>query len=263
MIGFIGGGNMAEALIKGIRGKGQGARDDIFVSEPREERRKYLEQTYGVKTTQSNKDVASSCDIIIFAVKPQDIETVLNEIADDVTEDKSVVSITAGITLAYLASKLKTKKLIRVMPNTPALVQEGISVMSLCECLTDKDAAVVKDIFMAVGKVIVLPEKHMNAVTALSGSGPAFIAFFLEALIEAGIKAGLKDKAFELAVQTLIGTAKLLESGMTPEKLREMVTSPKGTTAAGLKVFEEKNLKETVIAAIDAAANRAKELGKQ
>ncbi|MEK7308149.1 MAG: pyrroline-5-carboxylate reductase, partial [Nitrospirota bacterium] len=197
------------------------------------------------------------------AVKPQDIETVLNEIADDVTEDKSVVSITAGITLAYLASKLKTKKLIRVMPNTPALVQEGISVMSLCECLTDKDVAVVKDIFMAVGKVIVLPEKHMNAVTALSGSGPAFIAFFLEALIEAGIKAGLKDKAFELAVQTLIGTAKLLESGMTPEKLREMVTSPKGTTAAGLKVFEEKNLKETVIAAIDAAANRAKELGKQ
>ena len=270
MIGFIGGGNMAEALIKGIRGKvgltrfqGQGARDDIFVSEPREERRKYLEQTYGIKTTQSNKEVASLCNLIILAVKPQDIETVLNEIADDVTEDKSVVSITAGITLAYLASKLKTKKLIRVMPNTPALVQEGISVMSLCECLTDKDVAVVKDIFMAVGKVIVLPEKYLNAVTALSGSGPAFIAFFLEALIEAGIKAGLKDKAFELAVQTLIGTAKLLESGMTPEKLREMVTSPKGTTAAGLKVFEEKNFKETVIAAIDAAANRAKELGKK
>lgn len=263
MTGFIGGGNMAEALIKGIRAKGQGAREDIIVSEPRENRRRYLEQTYSIKTTPSNKELASLCNLIILAVKPQDIEKVLNEIAGDVTENKTVVSIAAGITLAYLASKLKTKKLIRVMPNTPALVQEGISVISLCECLTDKDMAVVKDIFMAVGKVIVLPEKYMNAVTALSGSGPAFIAFFMEALIDAGIKAGLKDNAFELAVQTLIGTAKLLESGMTPEKLREMVTSPKGTTAAGLKVFEEKKLKETVIAAIDAAVNRAEELGKK
>jgi pyrroline-5-carboxylate reductase len=264
MIGFIGGGNMAEALIKGILQNSKSiVQSELLVSEPRDERRKHLSQSYGIKTTSSNKEVASSCNLIILAVKPQDMETVLNEIADDATENKTVVSVAAGITLTYLASKLKTKKLIRVMPNTPALVQEGISVMSLCECLTDKDAAVARDIFMSVGKVIVLPEKYLNAVTALSGSGPAFIAFFMEALIEAGIKAGLKDNAFELAVQTLIGTAKLLESGMTPEKLREMVTSPKGTTAAGLKVFEEKKFKETVIAAIDAAANRSKELGKK
>jgi len=264
MIGFIGGGSMAEALIKGIRGKGQGAREEILVSEPRDDRRKYLEQTYGVKTNQSNKDVASSCDIIILAIKPQNMEAVLDEIAEVVTEDKTVVSIAAGITLPYLTSKLKTKKLIRVMPNTPAIVQEGMSVISLCECFTDKDVAVVREIFMSAGKVLILPEKYMNAVTALSGSGPAFIAFFIEAMIDAGIKTGLKkDTAFELAIQTLIGTAKLIETGMPPDKLREMVTSPGGTTAAGLNVFVQKGFKDIITAAIEAAANRAKELGNR
>ncbi len=267
MIGFIGGGNMAEALIKGIASsQGSGVRGqikNILVSEPREKRRKYLEQTYGVKTTQSNKDAASSCDIIILAIKPQDMEAVLDEIAEVVTENKTVVSIAAGITMSYLTSKLKTKRLIRVMPNTPAIVQEGISVMSLCECFTDKDIATVREIFMSVGKVLILPEKYMNAVTALSGSGPAFIAFFIEAMIDAGIKMGLRfAEANELAIQTLIGTAKLIETGMPPEKLREMVTSPGGTTAAGLNVFVQKGFKDIVTAAIEAAVNRANELGK-
>lgn len=262
-IGFIGGGNMAEALIKGIRGKGQGARVDIIVSEPREERRKYLEQTYNVKTTIDNKEVASSCDIIILAIKPQNMEAVLDEIKDLITDEKTVVSIAAGITFSYLQSRLKTKKLVRVMPNTPALIQEGMSVMSLCECSTDKDIATVREIFMSVGRVLILPEKYMNAVTALSGSGPAFIAFFIEAMIEGGIKMGLtRDNATELAIQTLIGTAKLLETGMPPERLREMVTSPGGTTAAGLKVFDEKGLKDMVTQAIESAINRARELGK-
>jgi len=149
------------------------------------------------------------------------------------------------------------------MPNTPALVQEGMSVMSMCECIHDKEIGLIRDIFMSVGKLLVLPEKYMDAVTALSGSGPAFIALFVETMIDAGVKAGLnKDNASELAVQTLIGTAKLIETGMPPEKLREMVTSPGGTTAAGLTVFRERGLKETVIAAIEAATGRAKELGR-
>lgn len=261
MIGFIGGGNMAEAMIKGIFGK-HGR--DIMVSEPRDERRAYLENTYKINTTSDNKEVVKSCNIIILAVKPQNMDSVSAEIADLISSEKLIVSIAAGITLAYLTSRLKTSKIIRVMPNTPALVQEGMSVLSMCECIHDKEMGLIRDIFMSIGKVLMLPEKYMDAVTALSGSGPAFIALFVEKMIDAGVKMGLnRDNASELAVQTLIGTAKLLETGMPPYKLREMVTSPGGTTAAGLKVFEDKGLKDIVAAVIEAAANRSKELGKE
>jgi pyrroline-5-carboxylate reductase len=134
----------------------------------------------------------------------------------------------------------------------------------MCECIHDKEMALVRGIFMSVGKVLVLPEKYMDAVTALSGSGPAFVALFTEAMIAAGIKMGLTEgNASELAIQTVIGTARLLETGMPPDKLREMVTSPGGTTAAGLKVFEEIGLKEMVSGVIGAAANRSKELGRK
>jgi len=260
MIGFIGGGNMAEALIKGIAGRH--ARD-IIVSELRDERRAYLEKTYKIKSTSDNKEVVKNCRIIILAVKPQNMDEVTAEISDIISPDKIVVSIAAGITLSYLLSRLKTSKIIRVMPNTPALIQEGMSVMSMCECIHDKEIGLIRDIFMSVGLLIVLPEKYMNAVTALSGSGPAFIALFVEAMIEGGVKMGLdKHTATELAVQTLLGTAKLLDAGMSPEKLREMVTSPKGTTAAGLNVFEEKGFIDIVKDALQAATERAKELGR-
>jgi pyrroline-5-carboxylate reductase len=264
MIGFIGGGNMAEAIIKGIlRSQKPETRSQILVSEPREDRRKYLQQTYGIQTTGSNREVASTCNIIILAVKPQNVDSVLNEISDLITDEKTVVSIAAGITLSYLQSKLKTKKLIRVMPNTPAIVQEGMSVMSLCECFSDKDIAAVREIFMSVGQVLTMPEKYMDAVTALSGSGPAFIALFIECLIDAGANMGLsRDNASELAIQTLIGTAKLIDTGMSPEKLRKMVTSPGGTTAAGLKVFEQKGLRGIVAEALQTALKRAEELGR-
>ncbi|MBI4844766.1 MAG: pyrroline-5-carboxylate reductase [Nitrospirae bacterium] len=259
---------MAEAIIKGIISAQESAlsrqRKNILVSEPREERRNYLEQTYGVKTTSSNKEAASFGDIIIFAVKPQNMEAVLDEISPDITEDKTIVSIAAGITLSYLSSKLRTKKLIRVMPNTPALVQQGMTVMSLCECFDDRDIAVVREIFMTIGELLVLPEKYMDAVTALSGSGPAFMAFFIEKMIEAGVKLGLSEEnAYTLAVQTARGTGRLLETGMPPSKLREMVTSPGGTTAAGLKTFEEKGLRDIVSAALESAMKRAEELGKR
>ena len=265
MIGFIGGGNMAEALIKGIIYSSISEKaKNIFVSEPREERRQYLESTYGIKTTFSSKKVIISSSIIILAVKPQNIPAVLEEISPMIDEEKTVVSVAAGITLSYLQSKLGTKRLIRVMPNTPALVQEGMTVMSMCECFSDKDIALVREIFMSIGKVIVLPEKYMDAVTALSGSGPAFISFFLEAMIDGGIRIGLgRDYSSELAIQTMIGTARLLENGMMPETIREMVTSPGGTTAAGLKVFEERGFKEIVSDVLEAAKKRSEELGRR
>jgi pyrroline-5-carboxylate reductase len=200
-------------------------------------------------------------DIIVLAVKPQNMAVVLDEISGVITADKTVVSIAAGITLAFLQSRLKTERLIRVMPNTPALVQEGMSVISLCSCLPANIIAPVRDIFISIGKVLTLPEKHMDAVTALSGSGPGFVALFTEAMIESGEKMGLtRDNASELAVQTVIGTAKLLETGMPPENLRKMVTSPGGTTAAGVKVFEEKGLVTLVTQALGAAKKRAEEL---
>ena len=150
------------------------------------------------------------------------------------------------------------------MPNTPALIQEGVSVYSLCECFTGSEVNIVKSILMSIGRGIALPERLMDAVTALSGSGPAFIALFIEAMIDAGEKLGLnRNDAAELAVQTALGTAKLLDTGMSTENLRQMVTSPGGTTAAGLKVFEEKGLKPIVFEALSAAKNRAEELGKK
>ena len=261
MIGFIGGGNMAEALIKGMV---QAGMKEIIVSEPRDDRRAYLEKTYSAKTTSDNKEIVKQGAIVILAVKPQNMDDVTSEIAPFITGEKLVVSIAAGITLPYLTSRLATSKIIRVMPNTPALVQEGISVLSMCECIHDKEMALVRGIFMSVGKVLVLPEKYMDAVTALSGSGPAFVALFTEAIIAAGIKMGLTEgNSSELVIQTVIGTARLLETGMPPDKLREMVTSPGGTTAAGLKVFEEKGLKEMVSSVIEAAAKKSKELGRR
>ncbi|MGO9379884.1 MAG: pyrroline-5-carboxylate reductase [Dissulfurispiraceae bacterium] len=258
MIGFIGGGNMAEALIKGISSLGK---TSIIVSEPRADRREYIGKTYGVVTTESNREAAGRANIIILAVKPQNMADVLDELAGVVTQEKTVVSIAAGITIAYLQSRLQTGLLIRVMPNTPALVQEGMSVLSLCSCLPEKVIAPVRDIFSSIGKVLTLPEKYMNAVTALSGSGPAFVALFAEAMTASGEKMGLTyDIASELSIQTLIGTAKMLETGMPPETLRKMVTSPGGTTAAGVKVFEENGLRELVGQALDAARKRAEEL---
>jgi len=260
MIGFIGGGNMAEAMIKGML---QSNIKDIIVSEPRAERRDYLTNTYKIKTTFDNKMTVKLSDIVILAVKPQNMEEVLDEIKESLTDDKLIISIAAGITLSYLNSKLNKSKIIRVMPNTPALVQEGMSVLSMQECIHNKEMDVVRSIFMSIGKVLVLPEKYMDAVTALSGSGPGFLAYFVESMIEGGIKVGLdKTISSELAIQTFIGTAKLLETGLQPTKLREMVTSPAGTTAEGLKVCEEKNLKDIIISVIEAATRRSKELGK-
>lgn len=259
MIGFVGGGNMAEALIKGMSSQGM---KEIFVAEPKDERRRELEQTYGVKTSGSNREIVDACDIIFLAVKPQNMEAVLAEIGDSVTERKTVVSIAAGITLSYLESKLKTKQLIRVMPNTPALVQEGMSVMSLCCCSFGPELETVRSILMSIGKVLTLPEALINAVTALSGSGPGFIALFMEAMIESGERMGLSGPdATQLAVQTLLGTAKILDSGMSAGNLRKMVTSPGGTTEAGLKSFEKSDLKGIVAGALEAAKKRAEELG--
>lgn len=260
MIGFIGGGNMAEALVRGLVESGK---KDILVSEPREERRRFLESSYGVKTTADNLEVVSKCRIFVLAVKPQMMSEVLDVIAPKVTAEHTVVSIAAGVTLAFLRERLKTVKIVRTMPNAGAFVGEGMTAMSLCECFPDNDINIVRDIFMSSGRVVTLPEKYIDVVTALSGSGPAFVALFIESMVESAVKLGLSnDDALALAVQTLNGTAKLLDSGISPVKLREMVTSPGGTTAEGIKVFEARGLRAIVEEALTAAKCRAGELSK-
>jgi pyrroline-5-carboxylate reductase len=261
MIGLIGGGKMAEALIKGIIAQGNRS---LFVSEILADRRRYLENTYSIKTTASNKDVAATCSTLILAVKPQDMTTILDEIAQTVTADQTVVSVAAALTLEFFQQRLTTPKIVRVMPNTPVLVQEGMTALAFSDDYPDSDKAMVQKLFMSVGKVVVLPEAQMNAIAALSGSGPAFIALFVETLIAAGVHMGLADEqATQAAIQTVVGTAALLKTGMTPEQLRMMVASPNGTTIEGLKVFDELGLQKLVNAALQASLKRADELGSK
>lgn len=261
MTGFIGGGNMAEALIRGLIKDGK---RDIIVSDPIEERRRYLEKCYGIKTTDSNLKIVKESDLIVLAIKPQNMIDVLEEIKEHVTNRHTVVSIAAGINLNLIKKYLKTDKLIRAMPNLAATVGEAMTVLALCECLEMKVVAPVRDIFMSVGKVITLPERYMNLVTAISGSGPGFFCYIVEKFIEVASELGFsEDIAAELVIQTFIGTAKLLDSGLPPDKIRQKVTSPGGTTEAGLRVLSDGKLKEILFSTIREASNRAKELSQE
>jgi len=261
MIAFIGGGNMAEALISGM--KEAGSKEEIIVSEPLGDRREFLKERYGVSVTAVNAEAAGQASIIVLAVKPQQMDKAIADIAPEVDSKKTVVSIAAGITIKFYLDRLKTEKIVRVMPNMGALKGESMSVMSFCDCFGDADTNRVKEIFMSSGVAISLPESHMDAVTALSGSGPAFIALLIECMIEAGVSLGLtRDDSTVLALQTLRGTTEVLDGGPTPAKLIEMVRSPGGTTAEGLLTFEELGLQQTVKKALEAAARRSKELAK-
>jgi len=253
---------MAEALIKGMKGS---ARDwDIIVSEPMADRRSYLEKAYGVMTTADNVEVVESSDIIVLAVKPQQMDEVIEGIKAAVTPDKTVVSIAAGIKLSYYENRLNTTRIVRVMPNMGALMQESMSVISLCDCFSGKEINSVKEMLMASGRVLALPEDQMDAVTAVSGSGPAFVALFAHAMFKAGVSLGLREQdAMDLVVQTFIGTSKLLDGHLQPEKLIEMVRSPGGTTAEGLKSFENDGFYEIVRRAIKAASDRSAELARE
>jgi pyrroline-5-carboxylate reductase len=263
-IGFIGGGNMAEALIKGLHAGGFPA-TDITVSEPLEERRALLAERYGIVVTADNATVAVSCDVVILAIKPQAAPQVLAGLADTLSPGKLVISIMAGVTTGVIeAAVAKGVKVVRVMPNTPALVLEGASAIAAGQSAGEGELALTRHIFELVGKACRVDERLMDAVTGLSGSGPAYVLTFIEALADAGVKNGLpRDVAAGLAAQTVFGTAKLLlETKEHPALLREKVTSPGGTTIAGLHTLETGKFRGTVMSAVDAATARSKELGK-
>jgi len=263
-IGFLGGGNMAEALVKGLLASGVKPAD-VLVAEPVAARRSALKKSYKVTATAKNADVVRNCEVVVIAVKPQVVGDALVGIEGNVG-DQVFVSIAAGVPTARLRALLGPKsKVVRVMPNTPALVGAGAAAIYAAAGVGKTDAALARAVFEAVGAVVEVPkESLMDAVTGLSGSGPAFVLSVLEAMSDAGVKAGLaRAQANLLAAQTVLGTAKMAsESDKGFAALREMVTSPAGTTIEGLQVLEERGLRAAVMGAVEAAVRRSKELGE-
>lgn len=265
-IGFIGGGQMAEALIKGIIASGLYKEKNIYIAEPNDFRREHLEETYGVKTYHNNIPIFEKCRFIILAVKPQTMKSLLDDCCDRVKDDHILISVAAGLPISFYVKTLGRNelKMIRVMPNTPALVLEGASALSRNENVSDTEMREAEQIFLAVGEVVVLDEIHLDAVTGLSGSGPAYVFSFVEALIDAGVKSGLTRIVSEkLALQTVAGSVKLLkESGEHPAALRGKVTSPGGTAITALHVLEKVGFHGIIMDIVESAVNRSKELGK-
>lgn len=263
-IGFIGGGNMAEALIRGLA-EATDAPSEIGVSDPSEARLAHLKGCYGLRTDTSNLAIADWADVVVFAVKPQILPSVLAELRPTAGANKLYISVAAGATTQSIAAGLGGEpRIVRSMPNTPALIQVGATVVAAGEHASESDIKLSRAIFDSVGITEELGESQLDAVTGLSGSGPAYVFVMLESLADAGVKVGLpRPIALKLAAQTLMGSAKLLlDTNGHPGQLKDMVTSPGGTTIAGLHALEQGGLRTTLISAVEAATKRAKELGK-
>ncbi len=265
-IAIIGTGNMGEALISGLIVSESSKPKNIICTDVREDRLDEIRREYGVRTTSDNLQAVAESDIIVYAVKPQIIAAVLKETAEKLDMSKLIISIAAGVPLPAIESCLnKDLRLIRVMPNIAASVKEAASAIAAGEHATKEDIDLAMAIFNSIGKSIFLKENYlMDAITGLSGSGPAYIFLIVDALADAGVKMGLSRKeALFLSTQTVLGAAKLLmETQEHPGQLKDKVTSPGGTAIAGLATLEEGGLRTTLIHAVEAATNRSKELGE-
>jgi pyrroline-5-carboxylate reductase len=265
-IGFLGAGNMAAALIKGLLAAKAAPADRIWASDVNPERTAPLAKAHGIHTTQDNHALVREVDVLVLSVKPQVVSKVLASIRGDVSSHHLVISIAAGVPLAVLESHLPDgARVVRSMPNTPAIVQAGATAIAPGTHATEDDLTTARTLFEAVGKVVTLEEAQLDAVTGLSGSGPAYVMLIIEALADGGVKVGLhRDTALLLAAQTVFGSAKLLlETGEHPGRLKDMVTSPGGTAIAGLHTLESGALRKTLIDAVEVATLRAAQLGAQ
>lgn len=263
-LGFIGTGKMGSALIQGLIGTGSVDASSICGCDINEAALSALVSEHGITPYKDNSEVVDNSDVVILAVKPQILETVLTGIKEHVREDQLIISIAAGVPIRFIEALLpEHAKIVRVMPNITASVREAPSALSLGAKVSYEDAQVAREIFESVGKTVIVPESLMDAVTGLSGSGPAFVFMFIEAMADAGVYCGLdRSTALTLAAQTVLGSAKmLLELGTHPASLKDMVTSPAGTTIEGLRVLEESGFRASVIKAVIAAAQRSEELG--
>ena len=267
-LGIVGGGVMGEALLSRLIAQKIYQPSEIIVSEPQQQRRSFLEQQYGVQVTADNRVVAQGTSILLLAVKPQVFNAIAAELFDVVAEpaDESpplVISILAGVPLSKLEAAFPQLPVIRAMPNTPATVGAGITAISSGSHTLDRHREIAQQMFRAVGEVVEVPETLLDAVTGLSGSGPAYVAIMVEALSDGGVAAGLpRAIATQMALQTVRGTVQLLqETGMHPAELKDRVTSPGGTTIAGVAQLENGGFRACLIAAVQAASLRSQELG--
>ncbi|MEO2055298.1 MAG: pyrroline-5-carboxylate reductase [Nitrospira sp.] len=263
-LAFLGSGNMAEAIIKGVLDAGLFKPSALIASDISDERLKMMGEKYAVRTTRSNREAARDGDIIILGMKPFAVDAALAEVKSELGK-KVLISVAAGVPLSRLASGLEREaKIIRAMPNAPALVQSGATVLSPGKGVGDKSLGLALRIFESIGKTWVMEERYLDAVTGLSGSGPAFVFLMIEAMADGGVKSGLpREIALSLAVQTVWGAAQLLlQTGDHPARLKDFVASPGGTTIEGLQKLEEANVRAAFLSAVEAAARRSRELGK-
>lgn len=262
-IAIIGAGVMGETLLAAVLKAGHGT-DNVVITEKRQERADELREKYGVKVV-GNAEAAAGAEILLLVVKPQDMAAVLTEIGTSVRPGTTVMSLAAGIRIEAVEAALADGvAVIRAMPNTPALVDEGMFGLSPGKACTEADLAAAQALLESSGKVVILDEKHQDALTGVSGSGPAYVFYLAEAMIAGGVAAGLDEEtAKTLTIQTIVGSAKLLDGSPDgPEVLRQRVTSPNGTTAAAIATFDERGVKESVAAGVVAAAHRSAELSQ-
>ena len=264
--GMIGGGVMGEAILSRLLQQKIYAPAEVIVSEPMAERRAYLQGEYKVQVTANNAEAANVSGVLMLAIKPQIFSKVTAELSEKkLIERPLVLSILAGVTLETLMDGFRGYPVVRVMPNTPAVVGQGMTAIAPSESVSLVQIELAKTIFEAVGQVVEVPESLMDAVTGLSGSGPAFVALMVEALADGGVLAGLpRNIAQQLALQTVKGTAELLQdSGLHPAQLKDRVTSPGGTTIAGVATLEAHGFRSAVMEAVNSAKERSAELGQE
>ena len=262
-LGVIGGGIMGEALLSRLLAQGIYAPEKVIVSDPLVQRRNYLQQKYAVKVTAENKQAASTAEVLLLAIKPQILDSIAADFSDQVSDSTLVLSILAGITLERLENIFPQQPVVRVMPNTPATVGAAMSAIAAGSKVKPEHISQAKSIFAAVGEAVEVSESLMDAVTGVSGSGPAYVAIMIEALADGGVAVGLpRTLANQLALQTVFGTAQLLkQSPLHPAQLKDQVTSPGGTTIAGVAQLEKSAFRAAVMEAVQASYQRARELG--
>ena len=263
MLGFIGCGNMAQAMLKGILQKGLYQKDQIIVSRRNEEALAQIHRQLGVETTTDNRKVAEKADVLVLAVKPFQFESVIREIVEFVNMNTVVISIAAGQSIADIEGFFgKEIKLVRTMPNTPALVLEGATGMCFNELMQDEEKQMAINLFESFGIVEVVSENMIDTVIGVSGSSPAYVFMFIEAMADAAVQAGMpRSQAYEFAAQSVMGSAKMvLETGKHPAELKDMVCSPAGTTIEAVKVLEEKGFRAAVMDAMEACVNKSKSM---
>lgn len=263
MIGFIGLGNMASAMIGGMLQKDMVTPGEIIGSCRTEETAKKIADRFGIETTTDNSTVAQAADILILAVKPQFFPEVIAQIKDEVNADALIISIAAGKTMDYIETQFgRPLKLVRCMPNVPALVGEGITSVSRNERVSDEEMKQAMDLLSSMGKASEIPERLIDAVVGVSGSSPAYVFLFIEAMADGAVAAGMpRSQAYEFAAQAVLGSAKMvLETGKHPGELKDMVCSPGGTTIQAVKVLEEKGFRAAVMDAMEACIEKSKNL---